>query len=125
MLAEPMEESRESDGRSGLGEAAGQVSAVREGGAVGRPGRQLGGSALWVCVVGVVVVVVIVGISSKGFTSGWRPRLRTCPSLSRAVAWNIVNIMMSYALSQPSMEELQSLARDCSAIVNKLLLFDS
>lgn len=87
MLAELMEMSSESDGRLGLGEGSEQVSGVREGGAVGRPGRQQGGSARSVSVVDVVTVVAV-GIVCKGsgFTSGWHPRLRTCPSLSRGVA---------------------------------------
>lgn len=88
MLAELMEMSSESDGRLGLGEGSEQVSGVKEGGAMSRPGRQLGGSARGVFVVDVVTVVTV-GIICKGssFTSGWRPRPRTCPSLSRAVAW--------------------------------------
>lgn len=87
VLAELMEMSSESDGRPGFREGSEQVSGVREGGAVGRPGRQPGGSARSVSVVDVVVVVTV-GIICKGsgFTSGWRPRLRTCPSLSRGVA---------------------------------------
>lgn len=91
MLAELMEMSSASDGRLGLGEELGQGAGLGEGGARGRPGRQLGGSALIVVVVvvvDVVPVVVTVGVISEGrdFTSWWRPRLRTCPSLSRGVA---------------------------------------
>lgn len=87
VLAELMEMSSESDGRLGFGEGSEQVSGVREGGATGRPGRQLGGSVRSVFVVDVVTVVTV-GIICKGsgFTSGWRPRLRICPSLSRVVA---------------------------------------
>lgn len=85
MLAELMEMSSESDGSLGSGEGSEQVSGVREGGAVGRPGRQLGGSARSVFV---VVTEFTVGIicSGRGFTSGWHPRPRTCLSLSRGVA---------------------------------------
>ncbi len=75
--------SSESYGRLGFGEGSEQASGVREGGATGRPGRQLGGSTRSVFVVDVVTVVTVGG---SGFTSGWRPRLRTCPSLSRGVA---------------------------------------
>lgn len=79
--------SPESDGRLGSGEGSEQVSGVGEGGAVGRPGRELGGSARRVFVVIVVTgVIVSVIVGGGGFTSGWHPRLRTCPSLSREVA---------------------------------------
>lgn len=85
MLAELMEMSSESEWRPGLREGSEQVSGVGERGAVGRPGRQLGGSARGVSA---VVDVVVVGVvwQGSGFTSGWRPRLRTGPSLSRGVA---------------------------------------
>lgn len=88
MLAELMEMSSESDGSLGSGEGSEQVSGVREVGAMGRPGRQLGGSARSVFVVVVVVTEFTVGIicSGSGFTSGWHPRPRTCLSLSRGVA---------------------------------------
>lgn len=79
--------SSESDGRLGFGEGSEQVSGVREGGATGRLGRQLGGSAQSLFVVDdVSVVTVCIICKGSGFTSGWRPRLRTCPSLSRGVA---------------------------------------
>lgn len=78
--------SSESDGRLGFWEVSEQVSGVREGGATGRPGRQRGGSARSVFVVDVVSVVTVGICKDSGFTSAWRPRLRTCLSLSRGVA---------------------------------------
>lgn len=86
MLAELMEMSSESDGSLGSGEGSEQVSGVREGGAVGRSGRQLGGSARSVFVVVVTEFTVGIICSGSGFTSGWHPRPRTCLSLSRGVA---------------------------------------
>lgn len=85
VLAELMEMSSESERRPGLGEGSEQVSGVRERGAVGRPGRQRGGVASGVSF-GDVVVVGVVWKGSGCFTSGLRPRPRTCPSLSRGVA---------------------------------------
>lgn len=84
-----MEMSSESERRPGLGEGSEPVSGVRERGTVGRtvvrPGRQRGGCASGVSG-GEVVVVGVVRKGSGIFTSGWRPRPRTCPSLSRGVA---------------------------------------
>lgn len=73
LLMEQMETSAEAEDRLGLGETTALGSKVKEG----RPGRTLGGSARSALVVAVTVVTVI--------TSGWRPRLRTCPALSREV----------------------------------------
>lgn len=70
LLIEQMETSAEPEDRLGLGEASALGSRVRKG-------RTLGGSARSALVVVVTVVTVI--------TSGWRPRLRTCPALSREV----------------------------------------
>lgn len=84
MLAELMEMSSESDGSLGSGEGSEQVSGVREGGAMGRPRRQLGGSARSISVVTEFTVGII--CRGSGFTSGWHPRPRTCLSLSRGVA---------------------------------------
>lgn len=78
VLAELMEMSSESDGRPRFG----KVSGVRGRGATGRPGRQLGGSAHSESVITVGIIC-----RSRGFTSGWHPRRKTCPSLSRGVAW--------------------------------------
>lgn len=74
MLAELMEMSSESDGGPGSGERSEQVSGVQQGGSAHT--------------VFVVVTEFTVGIIRRGsgFTSGWRPRLRTCPSLSKGVA---------------------------------------
>lgn len=85
VLAELMEMSSESEGRQGLREGLEHVSGVREGGATGRTRRQLGGSAHDVSVADTVVTVSTFS-KGRGFTSAWRPRLRTCPSLSRGVA---------------------------------------
>lgn len=74
LLMEQMETSADAEDRLGLGETASVLGfRVREG----RPGRTLGGSARSALVAVVTVVKVI--------TSGWRPRLRTCPALSREV----------------------------------------
>lgn len=73
LLTEQMEMSAEAEDRLGLGETSVLGSRVRDG----RPRRTLGGSARSALVVVVTVVTVI--------TSGWRPRLRTCPALSREV----------------------------------------
>lgn len=85
MLAELMEMSSESERKPGLAEGLEQVSGVRKSGTLGRPGRQRGGCASGVSV-GDVVVVCVVRKGSGSFTSGWHPRPRTCPSLSRGVA---------------------------------------
>lgn len=84
LLAELMETS-ESDGVFGFREGSEQGSGVIEVGAIGRPGRQLGGSAWCAFIVSSGFTVWIV-CKGSGFTSGWRPRLRTCLSLSRGVA---------------------------------------
>lgn len=73
LLIEQMETSAEPEDRLGLGERSVLGSRVRKR----RPGRTLGGSARSALVVVVTVVTVI--------TSEWRPRLRTCPALSREV----------------------------------------
>lgn len=68
LLTEQMDTSAEAEDRLGLGDASALMSGAKEA----RPGRTAGGTARSALVVKVI-------------TSGWHPRLRTCPALSREV----------------------------------------